>query len=97
MKRLLILNYLMENFYCRMVKCNFVFNFRVGNKIYKIAYKQRIRLNKYEEIQNYYKQKRRIIKKKSSPIYAKKHLTGSNKSNFIRTNTLFKARKQVNV
>jgi pre-60S factor REI1 len=75
----------------------------IGNKIYQIYYKQRIHLNKFKAIADSVREDRlrniRNItgKRLKKPILKYYSITGSNKSSFIRINTLFKARKQVNV
>jgi pre-60S factor REI1 len=74
----------------------------VGNKIYQIYYKQRFHQNRYDKLVDKLRVHRmNKIKKKPVRIIGptKKYYTvkDSNKSSFARINTLFKARKQVNV
>lgn len=76
----------------------------LGNKMYRLIYKQRVRINQPEnEHTRLIKLKNDLERRKLNRAINKrksvKHwgLKGSNKSNFTRVNTLFKARKQVNV
>lgn len=74
----------------------------LGNKIYKIFYKQRIHVRKYESLVNSIKKQRKhkpIVMKKVNTLPKTKYfsLSGSNKGCFKRINTLFKARAQVDV
>ena len=81
----------------------------LGNRMYKSLYKQRIRLNpmvsKNDSHLSKVKTKTFLLRRKVIRAENKINkenmkqwmLTGSNKSIFIRTNTLFKACKQVNV
>lgn len=78
----------------------------LGNKIYKNYYKQRVKVTSVAETQE-----RRIMKIRAAMMRRKElklrnktksysqhyKLSGSTKSLFTRVNTLFKARKQVNV
>lgn len=78
-------------------------NYSVGNKMYKVFYKQRYHLKKYDHLSirlRKIKNKTSLRQKFSQERRTKPKfnvLSGSNKSSFIRINTLFKARKQVNV
>ena len=75
----------------------------LGNKIYNIYYKQRIRINRYESLQKEMrknlKNKRGIYKnntrKNKRHQIIRRELNGSNKANFQRVNSLFVAREQV--
>jgi pre-60S factor REI1 len=76
----------------------------IGNKIYQIYYKQRLHVNKFGNmVDNVRKERlkqvktRGIARGKKLPILKFYSITDSNKSSFQRINTLFKARKQVNV
>jgi len=77
----------------------------IGNKIYQIYYKQRVHFNKFERVATAIRAERRKIKIKNvkelkqNNVLKNRYFTvkDSNKSSFIRVNTLFKARKQVNV
>ena len=76
----------------------------VGNKIYQLYYKQRVHLNKYEKLAHSIRLERlnrlpkiKKLKRRISPNKIHDKMLGSNKSAFQRINTLFKARKQVNV
>lgn len=74
--------------------------------MYKIYYKQRYHLKKFDHLSSRIrklKNKAAIRQKYSDEIKTKRDrkfyggVKDSNKSSFIRVNTLFKARKQVNV
>jgi hypothetical protein len=76
----------------------------IGNKIYQVYYRQRLHMNKFEGlVDNRRKERIRVLKTRGNtkarnlpkPKYYS--ITDSNKSSFQRINTLFKARKQVNV
>jgi pre-60S factor REI1 len=78
----------------------------VGNKLYQLVYKQRIRINPFQKIADSLRVlrrknlKKKLVKsKKMAHIDRPKYFnfSTSNKSSFIRVNTLFKACKQVNV
>jgi len=76
----------------------------VGNKIYQTYYKQRFHNNKYEGLIDTQRVTRmRQLKakpqsrKRTGPSVKYYTIKESNKSSFIRINTLFKACKQVNV
>jgi len=79
----------------------------IGNKLYKLVYKQRIRFNPLQKLADSIKnQRRRFIKTKQIKRKQKKdmkdrpkyfNIAASNKSSFIRINSLFTACKQVNV
>lgn len=74
--------------------------------MYKIYYKQRYHLKKFDHISSRLRKlkNKAAIRLKFSKEIVTKHdrkfyggVKDSNKSSFIRVNTLFKARKQVNV
>lgn len=78
----------------------------LGNKIYKNVYKQRIKIQAaWKETaqvslmrikaKSAHRKLNRLVGKKK--LFSHWNVTGSKKSNFTRINTLFKARKQVNV
>jgi len=76
----------------------------VGNKMYKVYYNQRLRVRRYEGNQRLMKiRNRAAIRERYESENKLKHkirfnvVKDSNKSSFQRINTLFKARKQVNV
>lgn len=76
----------------------------IGNKIYQVYYKQRLHMNKFEGlVDNVRKDRIKILKTRGIakgrklPKLSYYSITDSNKSSFQRVNTLFKARKQVNV
>ncbi len=78
----------------------------LGNKIYNIYYKQRIRLNKYENLQKERIEQLKMKNNSKMMRLARKRrnvnrnvhsqvVRGSNKANFEKANMLFVARKQV--
>ena len=77
----------------------------VGNKLYNVYYKQRHQINKYAKHQDVARMNRmKVLKtrpeprnKRNGPSLKYYTVRDSNKSSFIRVNTLFKACKQVNV
>jgi pre-60S factor REI1 len=76
----------------------------IGNKIYQVYYKQRLHVHKFGDLVDVVRKERLkvvksrgIAKGRSLPKPKYYSITDSNKSSFQRINTLFKARKQVNV
>merc|ERR1712032_883227 len=77
----------------------------VGNKMYKTYYAQRHSIKKFDEMRDRYRhlrnraEKRLVFKKQRKIDQSIKYdvVKESNNSAFRRINTLFKARKQVNV
>lgn len=76
----------------------------IGNKIYQIYYKQRLHANKFANLVDHVRKERLktvksrgIAKGRELPKLKFFSVTDSNKSSFIRVNSLFKACKQVNV
>jgi hypothetical protein len=77
---------------------------KLGNKIYNIYYKQRIKINPYENVIKEFGKRKKLIRKKMRKINAGrkmrmrcvnyKVIKGSNKSNFERINTLNVMRSQ---
>lgn len=80
---------------------------RLGNKEYKIYYKQKFHLNKYEDLQAEHKirnkeRNQRLKRRDQVRKNMRRHvnyrvLKGSNKSNFIRVNKLFVPRPQMQI
>jgi len=76
----------------------------IGNKIYQIYYKQRVRINRLEGLIASRKKEQMRLKIRNVKELKQQNkkikyfsIRDSNKSSFTRVNTLFKARKQVNV